>query len=72
MTSMLNNIVLTNCKGHLDDMSLENNIKKLQIADTLIKDKNVKNLVINNIANMYLLSDQCSMNNGKFSICTLR
>lgn len=66
MTSMLNNIVLTNCKGHLDDMSLENNIKKLQIADTLIKDKNVKNLVINNIANMYLLSDQCSMNNGKF------
>lgn len=66
MTSMLNNIVLTDCKGHLDDMSLENNIKKLQIADTLIKDKNVKNLVINNIANMYLLSDQCSQNNEKF------
>ena len=66
MTSMLNNIVLTDCKGHLNDMSLENNIKKLQIADTLIKDKHVKNLVINNIANMYLLSDQCSINNGKF------
>jgi peroxiredoxin len=66
MTSMLNNIVLTDCKGHLDDMSLENNIKKLQIADTLIKDKHVKNLVINNVANMYLLSDQCSVNNGKF------
>lgn len=66
MTSMLNNIVLTDCKGHLDDMTLENNIKKLQIADTLIKDKNVKNLVINNIANMYLLSDQCSHNNEKF------
>lgn len=66
MTSMLNNIVLTDCKGHLDDMSLENNIKKLQIADTLIKDKNVKNLVINNVANMYLLSDQCSHNNEKF------
>ncbi len=66
MTSMLNNIVLTDCKGHLDDMSLENNIKKLQIADTLIKDKHVKNLVINNVANMYLLSDQCSENNGKF------
>jgi hypothetical protein len=66
MTSMLNNIVLTDSKGSLDDMSLENNIKKLQIADTLIKDKNVKNLVINNIANMYLLSDQCSVNNGKF------
>ncbi len=66
MTSMLNNIVLTDCKGHLDDMSLENNIKKLQIADTLIKDKRVKNLVINNIANMYLLTDQCSINNEKF------
>ena len=66
MTSMLNNIVLTDSKGHLDDMSLENNIKKLQIADTLIKDKHVKDLVINNVANMYLLSDQCSMNNEKF------
>ncbi len=63
---MLNNIVLTDSKGSLDDMSLENNIKKLQIADTLIKDKHVKNLVINNVANMYLLSDQCSVNNGKF------
>ncbi|NHM01582.1 TlpA family protein disulfide reductase [Flavobacterium difficile] len=66
MTSMLNNIVLTDSKGSLDDMSLENNIKKLQIADTLIKDKYVKNLVVNNIANMYLLSDQCAVNNGKF------
>ena len=63
---MLNNIVLTDSKGSLDDMSLENNIKKLEIADTLIKDKHVKDLVVNNIANMYLLSDQCSVNNGKF------
>jgi hypothetical protein len=66
ISSMLNNIVLTESKGSLDDMSLENNIKKLQIADTLIKDKRVKNLVVNNIANMYLLSDQCVVNNGKF------
>lgn len=66
MTSMLNNIVLTKSKGNLDDMSLENNIKKLEIVDTLIKNKHVKNLVVNNIANMYLLSDQCSINNGKF------
>jgi peroxiredoxin len=66
MTSMLNNIVLTKSKGNLDDMSLESNIKKLEIVDTLVKNKHVKNLVINNIANMYLLSDQCSVNNGKF------
>jgi len=65
MTSMLNNIVLTESKGNLDDMSLENNIKKLKIVDTLVKNKHVKNLVINNVANMYLLSDQCSVNNGK-------
>jgi spore germination protein GerM len=63
---MLNNIVLTKSKGGLDDMSLECNIKKLEIVDTLIKNKHVKNLVVNNIANMYLLSDQCSINNGKF------
>ena len=66
MSSMLNNIVLTESKGNLNDMSLENNIKKLEIVDTLIKNKHVKNLVVNNIANMYLLSDQCSINNGKF------
>ena len=66
MTSMLNNIVLTESKGNLDDMSLENNIKKLEIVDTLVKNRHVKNLVINNVANMYLLSDQCSVNNGKF------
>jgi hypothetical protein len=46
MTSMLNNIVLTKNKGNLDDMSLENNIKKLEIVDTLVKNKHVKNLVI--------------------------
>ena len=66
MSSMLNNIVLTESKSNLNDMSLENNIKKLEIVDTLIKNKHVKNLVVNNIANMYLLSDQCSINNGKF------
>ena len=66
MSSMLNNIVLTESKGNLNDMSLEKNIKKLEIVDTLIKNKHVKNLVVNNIANMYLLSDQCSINNGKF------
>ncbi|PHX61838.1 MAG: hypothetical protein CK517_03445, partial [Flavobacteriales bacterium] len=43
MSSMLNNIVLTESKGNLNDMSLENNIKKLEIVDTLIKNKHVKN-----------------------------
>lgn len=66
VTVLLNNLVLTDAKDIADEMSLESNIKKLQIADTLIKDKHVKNLVVNNIANMYLLSDQCTENNAKF------
>lgn len=63
---LLNNIVLSDAKNIADEMSLENNIKKLQIADTLIKNLHVKNLVVNNIANMYLLTDQCTENNTKF------
>lgn len=66
MSNMLNNIALTKAKGNLDEMSLESNITKLKIADTLIKNKQAKNLVINNIAHMYLLSDQCSHNNSTF------
>ena len=66
MSNMLNNMALTKSKDNLDEMSLETNITKLKIADTLIKNSHAKNLVINNIANMYLLSDQCSHNNSTF------
>lgn len=66
VTVLLNNIVLSKAKNNSEEMSLENNIHKLHIADTLIKNSYVKNLVVNNIANMYLLSDQCTENNAKF------
>lgn len=66
MSNMLNNMALTKSKGNLDEMSLENNIAKLKIADTLIKNKHAKNLVVNSIAHMYLLSDQCLHNNSAF------
>jgi hypothetical protein len=63
---MLNNVSLQ--KDHLDlnENSLENNIEKLNITDTLIKSQKVKNVVLNNIAMMYLLEDQNMYNNQKF------
>lgn len=66
ITVLLNNIVLTESQTMDDEMSLKNNILKLEIANKLIKNNHVKNLVVNNIANMYLLSDQCTENNTKF------
>ena len=47
-------------------MSLENNILKLNIADTLIKNQKTKNSILNNIAYMYLLEDQNMYNNKTF------
>lgn len=66
VTVLLNNMVLTQSQTMNEEMSLENNILKLEIANKLIKNSHVKNLVVNNIANMYLLSDQCTENNAKF------
>lgn len=63
---MLNNVALQ--KDHLDlnENSLENNIEKLDITDTLIKNQKVKNVVLNNVAMMYLLEDQNMYNNQRF------
>lgn len=66
ITAMLNNVSYKNCKGKFDELSLENNITKLNIADTLIKNNEIKNVVLNNIAYMYLLEDQNMYNNKKF------
>ena len=48
------------------DLALKTNINKLNIADTLIKNKKVKNIILNNIAFTYLLEDQNMVNNQKF------
>jgi hypothetical protein len=67
VTVMLNNVTYKNCKGeHFDEMSLDNNISKLNIIDTLIKNQKIKNIVLNNVAYMYLLEDQNMYNNKKF------
>lgn len=63
---MLSNVSNDTSKGAFDEMSLENNITKLNIADTLIKNQKTKNVVLNNIAYMYLLEDQNMFSNKKF------
>jgi hypothetical protein len=62
LTSMLNNVT---CKDN-DEKSLENNIKKLHVADSLFTNVKIKNSVLNNIAFMYLLEDQNMMSNKTF------
>ena len=64
--AMLNNIAYAKNDGVYNEMSLENNIHKLNIADTLITNARTKNVVLNNIAYMYLLEDQNMFNNKKF------
>ena len=51
---------------YVKDINLENNILKLNIADTLIKNQKTKNSILNNIAYMYLLEDQNMYNNKTF------
>ena len=63
---MLNNIAYAKNDGEYNEMSLENNIHKLNIADTLIGNTQTKNVILNNIAYMYLLEDQNMFNNKKF------
>ncbi len=68
LTHMLNNVSAIHYHNHYTpvDMALRTNINKLNIADTLIKNKAVKNTVLNNIAFTYLLEDQNMVNNKIF------
>jgi peroxiredoxin len=68
LSHMLNNVGSINYHNHFSevDLSLKTNINKLNIADTLIKNKKVKNIILNNIAFAYLLEDQNMVNNQKF------
>lgn len=68
LTHMLNNIASDNSivKTSELDKSFEMNVQKLNIADTLFKNKNIKNTILNNIAFCYLLEDQNILNNKKF------
>lgn len=63
LTSMLNN---STCKNKANGLIVENNIKKLKVADSIFSNKSIKNSVLHNIAFMYLLEDQNTANNKTF------
>ncbi|MEN9335947.1 MAG: hypothetical protein RLZZ500_934 [Bacteroidota bacterium] len=65
---MLNNVGSIHYHNHFNevDLALKTNINKLKVADTLIKNEKVKNIVVNSIAFQYLLEDQNMVNNQEF------
>ena len=65
---MLNNVGSIHYHNHFSefDLALKTNINKLNIADTLIKNERIRNMVLNNIALKYLLEDQNMVNNQEF------
>lgn len=68
LSHMLNNMGAINYHNHFSevDLALKTNTNKLKIADTLIKNEKVKNIILNNIAFTYLLEDQNMVNNQIF------
>ena len=68
LSHLLNNLGAVKYHNHFSDvdLALTTNINKLNIADTLIRNKKVKNSILNNIAFSYLLEDQNMVNNQKF------
>lgn len=68
LSNMMNNVASNKEFSGVSeiDKALEINIKKLKIADTLFKNEEIKNIVLNNIAFTYLLEDQNIINNKKF------
>jgi hypothetical protein len=68
LSQMLNNVSTIHYHNHYTpvDLALRTNINKLNFADSLIKNKAVKNIVLNNIAFTYLLEDQNMVNNKIF------
>lgn len=63
LSTMMNNVT---CNKGGDEKSLENNIRKLEIADSIFTNTKIKNDVLNNIAFMYMLEDQNMLNHQKF------
>ncbi|MXN90709.1 redoxin family protein [Flavobacterium sp. Sd200] len=68
LTAMINNMAITRYykDGMAEESSFRDNISKLDIADSVFKNKAVKNEVLNALAFNYLLEDQNMANNQKF------
>jgi hypothetical protein len=62
LRTMLENI----CVEDSPNSPLENNIKKLNVTDSIFSNVTIKNGMLNKIAFMYLLEDQNMTNNKKF------
>ena len=63
---MLTNRVYEKQHNNYNDMSLNSNIEKLNLTDSIIKNEKIKNGVLNQLASMYLLEDQNMKNNTLF------
>lgn len=68
LTAMLNNMAISRGQRGNDkaENSLRDNIAKLNIADSIFSNENIKNEILDNIAFSYLLEDQNIANNQKF------
>lgn len=66
VSMMLNNMAYEKNKGNLSENSIENNIEKLNLTKQLIRNEKTRNIILNNVALMYLLEDQNMYNNTKF------
>lgn len=66
LSIMLNSVLDELEIDSYSDANLDNNIEKLNIVDTLIKNQKVKNAILDNITYIYLLEDQNLKNNDKF------
>lgn len=62
LTAMMNNITYKDSY----DKSVQNNIKKLHLTDSIFSNVKIKNAILNNIAFAYLLEDQNMINNKNF------
>ncbi len=66
-TAMLNNMAITRgIKDGAGENPLRDNIAKLNIADSIFTNEQIRNEVLNNIAFSYLLQDQDMVSNQKF------
>lgn len=63
---LVNNIVYEKNNFVYDNTSLEANVEKLKVVDSLVKDPTIKNEILKNIAYLYLLDDHCVINHSKF------
>lgn len=66
LSVMLNSVVDENEIEFVRTNSLDKNLAKLNVVDTLIKNQKIKNAVLNNIAFLYLLDDQNINQDEKF------